>query len=74
MNLFLTAEELADLTDAAMRSKQIEWLTSHGWIFEVSRLGNPKVLRAYAEARLGLATSAPAGRAQPNFAVLKKAG
>jgi hypothetical protein len=66
-HLFLTPEEIAGLTDTPLRSLQIEWLTSRGWTFEISRLGNPKVLRAYAEARMGLATAAPAAQTEPDF-------
>lgn len=67
MSLLLTSDELVELTESAKRSLQIAWLTSHGWVFELSRLGNPKVLRAYAEQKLGLATGAQAGQTEPDF-------
>jgi Domain of unknown function (DUF4224) len=65
--MFLTAEELAELTDSKVRSKQIEWLDQHRWTYEISRLGKPKVLRAYAEQRLGLAGAAPSAQTEPDF-------
>jgi hypothetical protein len=67
MSMFLTTEELAELTEATTRSKQIEWLARRGWVFEISRLGNPKVLRGYAASKMGLATEAPAGQTEPDF-------
>lgn len=65
--MFLTTEELADLTECRLRCKQIDWLNTHGWVYATSRLGNPKVLRAYAEQRLGLATAAPKAETEPDF-------
>jgi hypothetical protein len=49
MGLFLAPEELAELTDYTRASDQRRWLEEHGWKFEVSRTGRPKVLRAEAE-------------------------
>lgn len=65
--MFLTPEELTDLTESRSRNKQIDWLNVRGWIYTTSRLGNPKVLRAYAEQKLGLATAAPESATEPDF-------
>jgi hypothetical protein len=65
--MFLTPEELAELTDSKVRGKQIEWLDQNGWVYATSRLGNPKVLRAYAEQRLGIASAAPSAQTEPDF-------
>ncbi|MBS0424573.1 MAG: DUF4224 domain-containing protein [Proteobacteria bacterium] len=54
MTLFLTQSELSELTDCQKRSKQTEWLDRRGWRYEVSRLGKVKVLRSYAEMRMGM--------------------
>ena len=54
MTLFLTEPELYQLTDYQKQSKQAEWLSKRGWIYEVSRLGRVKVLRKYAEMKLGI--------------------
>lgn len=52
-DLFLTADELRELTGFKRPSAQARWLKSHGWPFEISALGAPKVLRGVAVARLG---------------------
>lgn len=64
--MFLSAAELADLTDARVRALQMEWLDRNRWIYTTSRMGNPKVLRAYAEQRLGM-QAAHQGEAEPDF-------
>ncbi|MDA8092310.1 MAG: DUF4224 domain-containing protein [Betaproteobacteria bacterium] len=51
--MFLTPDEIAELTDRLRPAEQIEWLRAHRWVFEVGAKGRPKVLRAYALARLG---------------------
>lgn len=52
--LFLTAADLRDLTDTPVKSLQMKWLDDHGWTYTKSRMGNPKVLHAYMEQRMGL--------------------
>ena len=49
--LFLTAEEVAELTDCKTKTRQIEWLRSNRVPFFVSALGRPKVTRAAIEGR-----------------------
>lgn len=51
--MFLTGDELKDLTGYKLAAYQIRWLREHGWIFEIARDGRPKVLRAHAIQRLG---------------------
>lgn len=51
--MFLTPDEIRDLTDRTYAKYQIAWLVANGWQFEVSATGHPKVLRSYAEARGG---------------------
>ena len=53
--MFITTDDLYELTDAKTPRLQIAWLDSHGWVYEVSRLGKPKVLAEYAKMRLGMA-------------------
>lgn len=50
--MLLTPAELIDLTDRRRASAQIAWLRSHGWRFEVSAGGRPKVARAEYERRM----------------------
>lgn len=65
--MFLTPDDLRELTDTPLKVLQIQWLDRNGWEYAVSRLGNPKVLRAYAEMRLGIGDSQPAKQAEPDF-------
>lgn len=68
MSIFLDQQEINELTGYAMPSKQIEWLSSRAWIFEISRLGKVKVLRKYAEMKLGIPIDdASAKPTEPNF-------
>lgn len=50
--LFLTDDELQDLTGAMRSPSQIEWLRANRWLFEISRGGKPRVARAYFERRM----------------------
>lgn len=50
--MLLTPEELADLTDRPQPKRQIEWLTRHGWTFEIGDSGRPKVSADYARSKL----------------------
>jgi hypothetical protein len=67
MGLFLTSDQLEDLTDAKRRDLQIAWLEKNGWEFEISRLGNPEVLLAYMEKRMGLSSPDPKASTEPDF-------
>ena len=53
-SLLLNSDEIADLTERTYAKHQIAWLTANGWQFEVSGHGRPKVLRSYAEQRMGM--------------------
>ena len=53
MSLFLTEDELVDLTGRKYAKYQIAVLTQRKWKFELDGNGHPKVLRSYAEARMG---------------------
>ncbi len=71
MSMFLTPDELKDLTGYAYKGKQAEWLGRRGWKFECDAQNRPKVLRTYAEAKMG-ANTRRATQAEPNFAALLK--
>jgi hypothetical protein len=60
MSLFLTFDELRQLTDRARASAQIRWLKAHGFPFEISAEGKPKVLRSVCLARCGEKRQTPA--------------
>lgn len=51
--MFLTAEELRELTGYVYNCRQIDWLRRHNWKFEVTAQQRPKVARSYFEFRLG---------------------
>jgi hypothetical protein len=51
--VFLTPDELETLTGYTWPAKQRQWLTRHGWLFEIASNGRPVVTRSYAESRLG---------------------
>ncbi len=50
--LFLTREELVELTGRKRVSKQIEWLREHQFPHELTAAGRPVVLRAEVARRL----------------------
>lgn len=52
-DLFLSRDELSQLTGYDSPKHQFRWLISRGWIIEINRKKEPVVLRSYAEKRLG---------------------
>ena len=50
--MFLTRDELAELTGYQLPAWQARWLDAHHWRYERSISGRPIVLRAHAESRL----------------------
>lgn len=50
--MFLTRDELMDLTERQQRGKVIDWLQINGYRYEIAADGWPKVLRAAVEAKL----------------------
>jgi hypothetical protein len=52
MNTYLTKEELSALSGSTHKRLQIQWLTSEGWPYSVTRTGHPQVSRAYHDARM----------------------
>jgi hypothetical protein len=58
--MFLTLEELRELTGYAHRANQTAWLEARAWPFEVSGSGRILVLRDYMAARMsGLDAARP---------------
>lgn len=67
---FLEPEEVATLTGFKTPARQVQWLHTKGWRFEVNGNRRPIVARKYAEKMLGC--GAPEQRAYaPNFASLQ---
>ena len=52
--MFLTSEEVSDLTGRIRASAQIRWLDEHQFGYVTGADGRPKVLREVVLARLGL--------------------
>ena len=50
--MFMTHDQLRDLTDLQASAAQIRWLTKHGFKFEVGASGRPKVLVAEVERQM----------------------
>lgn len=60
--MFLTHEQLHELTGCARVKGQIEWLKARRYPFELDSKGRPKVLRACVDAKLGAnAANEPSG-------------
>ena len=68
--LFLTLEELSQLTGFKTPARQVEWLRTKGWRFEINGNRRAIVARKYAEKMLGC--GAPEEQSyQPNFRALQ---
>lgn len=70
----LDAKEIAEITGASHRAKQVEWLVLNRWTHHTNRAGEPIVGRFYA--RLKMAGINPAGIAPsepwtPNFSQIQ---
>jgi hypothetical protein len=52
--MFLTDDELTDLTGYQRNSSICLWLDRHGYRYEIDARGKPRVLRQVVEVRLGL--------------------
>ncbi|PTQ89826.1 DUF4224 domain-containing protein [Agitococcus lubricus] len=68
---FLTFEEVQELTDYSRPKEQIQWLSQHGWTFEISSQGKPKILRQYMQQRLGIAQDKKTVSNKPNRKALE---
>lgn len=73
MSLCLTRDEIGELTSREQPAAQRRWLDANGWCYAVAANGHPKVLRAYAEQRLGLDRPAAPRADEPDFSVFVKA-
>jgi hypothetical protein len=68
--IFLTQEELRELTDLKIPKAQMRWLTNHAYPYEVSAAGKPKVLRSIVFNRLSIANHS-SNISEPNFDVIR---
>lgn len=66
----LTNDELAELTGYKSAKGQITWLRTRGWVFELDRVGRPRVDREYYRRKMGNSSAAPAPDIGPNWAAI----
>ncbi len=67
--MFMSHQELIELTDFKAPHAQCRWLTEHDYPFDKSASGKPKVLKSYLEQRLGYQNSIVTGQ-QPDFSAI----
>lgn len=68
--MFLTHDELRELTDRARPGDQLAWLAANGFRFAVSAAGRPKVLRDEVERHM-LSRFRAKADAGPRFELVK---
>jgi hypothetical protein len=64
--MFLTKDELTELTDSARKDRQVQRLQQNGVRFVISLAGRPKILNAEFE-RIMLGGAKPLRHAEPDF-------
>ena len=69
--MFLTSDNLVELTDCKRRSGQIRWLSERGYRFEVSTTGRPKVLKEEIRARMTSSTANISKGCEPRLELVK---
>lgn len=69
-DFFLTSDEVSTLTGFKTNARQVDWLRTKGWRFEISGNRRPIVARKYAEKMLGCGVPEQATYT-PNFAALQ---
>ncbi len=74
--MFLTAEQLVELTGRRRPSAQIRWLQENRWAYAVTADGRPRVAAAEAARQLetGGARRSSATAVEPDFTCFDKAG
>lgn len=71
-HMFLTPDEIVTLTGLKTSGRQVDWLRTKGWRFELNALGRPIVARRYAEKMLGCGAEYEQTH-RPNFTALRVA-
>lgn len=69
-SLFLTHDELSELTDRKIPKAQMRWLVNHTYPFEISASGKPKVLREFVIQKLQVLTPS-INISEPNFDAIR---
>lgn len=71
--MFLTSDELTDLTGYKRHADQRRWLTARGWKFETAATGKPIVSKKFAEQKLSDAANEQSGGWKPNKDAFRRA-
>lgn len=70
--MFLTNDQLAELTGFVRPSKQAEWLRREGFEFRVAADGHPRVLEAHVMKLMGVSDTVGKRKTSPDFTSLRK--
>jgi len=70
--MFLSSEDLHDLTGYKSARKQAEWLTGNGYHFDLRADGRPNVLLAQLRERQRCGAKMPANRERPDFSWMRR--
>lgn len=69
--LFLTSDELKELTDLKIPKAQIRWLDKHSYPYEIGASGKPKVLRSFVMEKLNATFKSNTNNQEPNFDAIR---
>lgn len=69
--LFLTSDELKELTDLKISKAQIRWLSKHNYPYEIGASGKPKVLRSFLMEKLNATFQSNTNKQEPNFDAIR---
>lgn len=69
--IFLTQEEVRELTDLKIAKAQMRWLQKNSYPFEIAASGKPKVLREYVMKKLTSIALSPIATNEPNFDAIR---
>lgn len=67
--MLITDDELFELTGYKSAQKQVKWLLDRGWVYQLNRVGRPKVDREYYRGKMGNQT-AETVTVEPNWAAI----
>jgi len=69
--MFLSQDELRELTDLKVPKAQVRWLQRYAYPFEIAASGKPKVLREYVIRKLMSISLSVIPTNAPNFDAIK---
>ena len=71
MTMFLSQDELRELTDLKVPKAQMRWLQRYAYPFEIAASGKPKVLREYVMKKLMSISLSAISTNEPNFDAIR---